>query len=77
MNVAMLVKKIIDSITCWAKNKSNCTNVLSSIIVVYKKKSTMKNKTFTQFDLFLAQQWNSIYSLSLAITATHELSCCS
>jgi hypothetical protein len=44
----MLAKKIIDLTTCGVKNKSNCANVLCSITIVDKKKSTttMKNKTF-------------------------------
>ncbi len=43
MNVAMLAEKIIDSTTCWVKNKSNCKNVLSSITIVNKQESTNYN----------------------------------
>jgi hypothetical protein len=73
----MSAKKIIDSTICWAKNKSNCVNVLSFIIFVNKKKktTTMRNKTFTRFDLFLTQQCSSIYNLSLIVITTHA-SCC-
>ncbi len=57
MSVTMPVEKIINSITCWVKNKPNCTNVLSSIIIDNKKELaiTIKNRTFAQLDLFLIQ----------------------
>jgi hypothetical protein len=65
----MLTEKIIDLTTCWAKNQSNCANVISSIIVVDKEESTttMINRTFAQFNIFLVQLCSSIYNLPLGV----------
>ncbi len=71
----MLIEKIIDLTTCWAKNKSNCANVLFSITNADQEKSTksMRNKAFAQFDIFLVQQCSWIYNLFLAIITTRAL----
>jgi hypothetical protein len=73
----MLIENVIDSTTCWTKNKSNCAHVLSSIIVADKKESatTMSDKTFAQFDLFLAQECNSIYNSYSTVVTTCALGC--
>ncbi len=77
MNVAMSTKKIIDSTTCWIKNKSNCAIILSPITIANKKNSiiAMRNRTFAQLYLFLTQQCTSIYNLSLVVVTTHAPSC--
>jgi hypothetical protein len=73
----MPAEKIINSTTCWVKNKSNCANILFSQIIVDKKELvfTMKNRTFTQLNFFLTQQCSSIYILSSTVIATRAPGC--
>ncbi len=71
----MPAKKIINSTTCWAKNKLNYAIIFITVANQEKIIIIMRNRTITQFDLFLTQQCNSIYNLFSIVIATRALNC--